>query len=465
MNHKVAVIGGGPGGYVTAIRLKQKGIDVVLFEKERLGGECLNQGCIPTKALVKVADLYNEMKNSSIFGINVEALSYDYEKVYERKNAVIERLVSGLDYIYKKREIPIINEEVTAVSKPGDKFSVKTKSNEYTAEYVVVATGSAPFELPQMKFDGVDFLSSSDVLALKSLPEHITIIGGGTIGCEFASIFNNFGVKVEIVELIPNLLNNEDQEIVKKLNIAFKKKKIKIHLGTKVEEYSKEGDKITLKLANGKEIVTNKVLISTGRVPVCSVKFEDLEVEYDRNRIAIDSKMETNVANLFAIGDITGKMMLAHTASKQGLMVAETIEGRINGNENKQPNELIYCNIPRCTFTEPEVASVGYTEETAKEAGFDIKIGRFNYMANGKAIGMNATDGMAKVIVDAKTEKVIGVHIVGSTATELIAAGSVMVNLGLTVDMLDKVIYAHPTLSEVIMEATEDINNLSTHKI
>lgn len=238
-----------------------------------------------------------------------------------------------------------------------------------------------------------------------------------------------------------------------------------MHLNTKVEEFHKEADCIHLKLSNGKEIVTNKVLISTGRVPVCSIKFEQIAIEYDRNRILIDDKMETKTSNLFAIGDITGKMMLAHTASKQGLIVADIIEERVTGVKKTKKHELVYHNIPRCTFTEPELASVGLTEEGAIAAGYEIKIGRFTYMANGKAIGMNATDGMAKVIADAKTNRVIGVHIVGASATELIAAGSIMVNLGLTIDELENVIYAHPTLSEVLMEAIEDLDGLALHKI
>ncbi len=465
MKRKVAIIGGGPGGYVTAIRLQQKGIESLLFEKERLGGECLNWGCIPTKALVKISDLFEEIRKAEKFGIDVKDVSYDYKRIDARKEEVVEKLVSGLEFICKKRKIEIINKMVTRISKKDSHYILVTDDEEYEVEYVILATGSVSAELPNLKFDGEKLLSSRHILSLKELPKHLTIIGGGTIGCEFASIFNNLGVEIEIVELLPNLMNNEDREIAKKLQLAFKKKKIKIHLGAKVEEYSANGDELILKLSNEKEIRTNKVLISTGRVPSCQIKFEECSPKMERSRILINDKMETDQPNIFAIGDVTGKLMLAHTASKQGLIVADIIKGRIDKKEDKLVETLLYENIPRCTFTEPELASVGLTEEQAEEKEIEIETGKFGYMANGKAIGLGATDGMIKVLAEKKSGKVIGMHIVGAQATELIVAGSIMVNLELKIRDLQKVVYAHPTLSEIIMEAVEDLDNMAIHKI
>jgi dihydrolipoamide dehydrogenase len=465
MSLQAAIIGGGPGGYVTAIRLQQKGISTLLFEKERLGGECLNWGCIPTKALVKISDLFNEFKHAEKFGIEVSKPGYDYQKIAARKDEVVEKLVGGLEFICKKKDITIVKEEVLKVKKKGEKYLLETSEDTYETEYVVIATGSVPFELPGMEFDGENFLSSRHILSLRELPEHLTIIGGGTIGCEFASIFSNLGIITEIVELLPNLLNNEDREIVRKLQLAFKKKGIKIHPGTKVTEHSREGEKIKLQLSNDKEILTDKVLVSTGRVPYCPLEFVDCPVEQEKKRIVINDRMETSQKNIFAIGDVTGRLMLAHTASKQGLQVAEYIAERIGTDNFKKPDKLIYQNIPRCTFTDPELSSVGMTEEEAKEEGREYLTGKFTYQANGKAIGLGATEGMIKIIADKESGKITGMHIVGAQATELITAGSLMINLGLTVKELDKVVYAHPTLSEIIMEAVEDLENLAIHKV
>ncbi|MBW6515592.1 MAG: dihydrolipoyl dehydrogenase [Candidatus Cloacimonetes bacterium] len=465
MTFRVAIIGGGPGGYVTAIRFQQKGIEALLFEKERLGGECLNWGCIPTKALVKIGDLYNEIQHAEKFGINIENIGFDYRKIGDRKNDVVEKLVSGLEFIIKKRKINLISQKVISIQKRESKFTIKTAEQSYEADYIVIATGSRPAELPNMKFDGENFLSSRHILTLTELPKHLTIIGGGTIGCEFASICANLGVEIEIIELLPNLLNNEDREIGKKLHLAFKKKGIKTHLNTKVNEYRIESGKVFLKLTDGKEIVTEKVLISTGRIPYCDIEFENCQPETERQAMSINDEMETTIENMFAIGDVTGKLMLAHTASKQGLLVAEIIERRINQNKDTESYKLIYQNIPRCTFTEPEVASVGLTQEQAEESGSEIEIGKFTYMGNGKAIGLGATDGMIKVIADKNNRKILGMHIVGAQATELITAGSIMINLGLTINELHKVVYAHPTLSEIIMEAVEDLDKVAIHKI
>lgn len=465
MKVQAAIVGGGPGGYVTAIRLRQKGISTLLFEKERLGGECLNWGCIPTKALVKISDLFNEIKHADLFGIQVAHPDYDYQKIAARKDDVVEKLINGLDFICKKREVTLVKEEVSSIVRQNDSFVIKTNESSYEADYVILATGSVPQELPGLKFDGKSFLSSRHILSLHELPRHLTIIGGGTIGCEFASIFNHLQVETEIVELLPNLLNNEDREIAKKLTLSFKKRGIKIHLNSKVTGYSYEDERIRLQLDSNKTVLTDKVLISTGRRPNCSIMFDNCLIDKDRERILINDEMETTEKNIFAIGDVTGKLMLAHTASKQGLIVAETIEKRVKDIPIDKKEKLHYYNIPRCTFTDPEVSSVGLTEAEALEKGIDIKTGKFIYQANGKAVGLGAVDGLIKVIADKKSNQLLGMHIIGAQATELIAVGSIMVSLNLTTEELQKVVYAHPTLSEIVMEAIEDLDGLAIHKI
>ena len=462
--YQVAIIGGGPGGYVTAIRLNQYGVNCVLIEKERIGGVCLNKGCIPTKALVKVGELYNEIKHSEDFGISVNNLSFNYQKIYDRKNGVVEKLVSGVEFIFKRRKIPVINEKATQIEKDGDYYLIKTSNGEIKAEYIIIATGSKPKELPFMKFDHKFILSSDDILNLTELPSEMVVMGGGVIGCEFASVFSQLGVNVQIVEYFPNLVFNEDIEISKRLAMSMKKSKIKLHLKTSVEGFEVEEDKIKLKLSNGKEIITEKVLMSVGREPVFDVNLKDIELDTFKGFLKIDDNMMTNAENIFAIGDITGKLMLAHTASKQGLMVADILNNKIN-NIHKVIENLEYKNIPRCTFTHPEIGSVGYTEKEAKEIFEDIIVGKFPFSANGKALGLGETFGFVKAIADAKTERLIGMHIIGAHATELIAEAAILIGTKASIKELENIVYAHPTLSESIMESIEDLEKLAIHKL
>ncbi len=461
---KVIVIGGGPGGYVTAIRLQQYGIDVAVFEKERLGGVCLNHGCIPTKSLVKVADLYKEIKESEDFGISIERSSVDYKKVWQRKNNVVEKLVSGIEFMFNKRKIQIIKETVTKIEKIDSEYKIFTDSDEFFAEYVILATGSKPKELSFMKFDGKNILSSRDLLKMDKLPKKLVVIGGGVIGCEFASIYNQFGVDVEIVEFLPNLIDLEDTEISKRLTMALKRSGIKLHLNTSVESYEETQNSILLKLSNGKEIDTDKVLLSVGREPVMDIEFLNEHISMDNGFVNIDKMMRTNLKNVFAIGDVTGKLMLAHTASKQGLIVADIIHNEINKTEI-EIIDLDYKKIPACTFTNPEIASVGYTQKEAEEKFNKVLIGKFPFSANGKAIGLGATFGFVKVIALEDSNKIIGIHIIGPQATELIAQAGILVGLDATIDDVKKTVFAHPTISEALMEAIEDLEKLAIHKI
>lgn len=465
LSYRAAVIGAGPGGYETAIRLSQKGIDVVLFEKERLGGECLNWGCIPTKAMVKSAELCEEVNHLAHYGIDVSDSAINFQRIMDRKEEVVTQLTKGLEHLLSKRKIPVHNELVTAVTKKDDLFEIKTaENNTFMVEYIIAATGSKPAEIPFLAFDGKHFLSSRDILALTELPESMIIVGGGTIGCEFASIMASLKVKVEIVEMLPSLLPYEDKEIARKLMISFKKRGIKVHVRTKIESAQLEDGKVKMTTDKGKAVTADKVLVSTGRIPACNIDFSNTQVKQQKEMITIDDYMETGQKNIFAIGDVTGKLMLAHTASKQGLLVADIIDARIN-KQAAPTGKLRYVNIPRCTFTLPELASVGLTEDQAKEEGYELIIGKFQYLANGKALASGAPEGQIKVLADKKTRKVLGMHIIGISATELVALGSVIINTGLMIDDLHKVVYAHPTISEVIMEAIEDLEGLAIHKI
>ncbi len=461
---KVAIIGGGPGGYVTAIRLQQYNIEVTVFEKERLGGVCLNHGCIPTKSLVKVADLFGEMNEAEKFGLSVENPRVNYSQVLQRKNKVVDQLVSGVEFMFKKRKIPNIKEPVHTIEMLDKGYKILTAEAVYEAEYVILATGSKPKELPLMKFDGDKIMSSRDILKLQELPAKLVVIGGGVIGCEFASIFNQLGVEVEIVEFLPNLVALEDLEISKRLAMALKKSGIKLHLKTAVESFEEADNELILKLSNGKELVTEKALVSVGRAAVCDIEFKNCDLSAENGFITINDEFRTNLTNVFAIGDVTGKMMLAHTASKQGLAVADIINNEVN-EEQVERIALNYKKIPACTFTNPEIGSVGLTEQKAKEEFEEIIVGKFPFSANGKALGLGSTFGFVKTIADAKSHKIIGMHIIGPQATELIAQGGILLGTDSTIEDVKKVIFAHPTLSEAIMESVEDLEKLAIHKM
>ena len=462
--YAVIVVGGGPGGYVSAIRLDQFKIDVAVFEKERLGGVCLNHGCIPTKSMVKVAELFSEINKSENFGIEIENPKINYLNIFNRKNEIVNKLVSGVEYIFKKRQIPVFNEEILQIEKRDNEYLIKTDKSEYSAKYIILATGSLPKQLPALKFDGKNVLSSRDILKMTELPEHLVVIGGGVIGCEFASIYHRLGVEVEIVEFLPKLVFNEDEEISRRLAMALKKSGIKLHLKTSVESYENEGGKLKVKLSNGKEIITNKILLSVGREPFLDIDFKNCELHTKNGFINISGDMRTNLENIFAIGDVTGKLMLAHTASKQGLIVADIINNELN-NEKNEILKLVYENIPRCTFTHPEIGSVGLTETQAKERFGEILIGKFPFSANGKALGLGDSFGFVKVIADQKTKKLVGMHIIGPQATELIAQGSILINTDVDIEDVKKAVFAHPTLSECVMEAVEDLEKLAIHKL
>ena len=468
-HYKVAIIGGGPGGYETAIRLNQFGISVICFEKERLGGVCLNKGCIPTKALIKVASLYNEMKSAHEFGLESFQSNIDYIKIFDRKNQVVDKLVSGIEFIFNKREIPIQNQKVTMIEKIDGVFHIFTSKDtcDTTADYIILATGSEPRQLPFLPFDGERILSSDHILSIDKLPKSLIIVGGGVIGCEFAYIYAQLGVEVTIVEFLPEIINTEDEEISKRLAMSLKKLKIKILTKTKVEagNITPEGVELTISdERNTKKITADKVLVSVGRKPVTNITTKGFNISESGGFYNINDYCQTNEDNVFAIGDVTGKLMLAHTASKQGLLVADFLNYKLN-NINMTLNTIDYTTIPACIFTHPEVASCGLTERKAQEVYPNVKVGRFPYAANGKALASGESYGFVKTIINADNDQIIGMHIIGYQATELIAQASILISQKATVTDVANIVFAHPTISECIMESIEDTHKMAIHVV
>ena len=464
-HYQIAIIGAGPGGYETAIRLNQFNISVICIEKERIGGVCLNKGCIPTKSLVKVADLYSDIKNAEDYGIKTNETSIDYQSVINRKNQVVEKLVSGIEFLFNKRNIPLLKKNITKIKKTDGKYFIYSSDELLcSSNYIIIATGSKPKELPFLPFDNDKILSSDHILNLNELPKNITIIGGGVIGCEFACIFAQFGVSVSIVEFLPEIVPTEDEEISKRLNISLKKMGIKIFTKTSVESGIINDSEIELSLSNGKMLTSEKVLVSVGRNPVFDITTEGFEINKTRDFIEIDEYCQTNEQNVFAIGDITGKLMLAHTASKQGLLVADYINKAINNTEMSL-FPLNYENIPACIFTNPEVSSCGLTEKQARQKYEKIKTGKFPYAANGKALSSGAINGFVKTIINEETNEILGIHIIGYTATELIAQASILLSMKSKVEDVSNIIFAHPTISECMMESIEDTHSMAIHLI
>jgi dihydrolipoamide dehydrogenase len=466
MQHtRVVIIGGGPGGYETAIRLSQYEIPCLVIEKARLGGICLNWGCIPTKALVKSSELLSEMQDAESYGLPKLPIEIDYSKIWQRKNTIVEQLVSGIEYLFRKRKIPMVQDTAVSVGKQDNLYIISTVSGEnYSCEYLILATGSEAKSLPGIDIDEQNILSSTGILQMETLPKSLAVVGGGVIGCEFASIFASFGVQVTIIEFLPRIIALEDEEISKRLALSFKKSGIKVLTGVGVQTINSTPAGMELSLNNDSTLVCEKVLMSVGRTPVNRLVWQELELATMRGAIVIDEFMRTNLPNVYAIGDVTAKLQLAHTASKQGLHAAQHIKSRINKEACHVP-ELNYINIPRCTFTHPEIASVGYTQAEATAIFGEVTLGKFPFTANGKAMAMSATTGFVKTIARKDTGELVGMHIMGPHAAELIAQGTILISQKCTAADVEAIVFAHPTLSEAIMESIEDLQNLSIHKI
>ena len=452
----VAVIGSGPGGYVAAVRAAQRGARVVVIEKEEIGGVCLNWGCIPTKTLITSAELFRKVQHGADFGLNVKANGIDFAALRARKDDVIKKNKAGIRNLFKAHGIEVVK-GTARIAAPG---LIHVGKDEVRAGAIIVATGSSSAQLPGLETDGKRIITSTEALDLDAAPKRVLIIGAGPIGAEFASIWDAFGSQIVLVEMMPNMLPFDDAENTKLLAAVFKKRGIDVRTETTVKDLdrSKKHVRATLDGKHAGEIDIDLVLVGIGRKFHSGVVSETpgLGVALgNRGQILVNDRMETNVPGIFAIGDVTGKTMLAHGASAEGLVAAANATG---GNDT-----MDYRVVPACTFTSPEVASIGLTEAKAREAGYDVRVGRFNFMASGRAHAMGETDGMAKIVGDAKTDEILGVHIVGPEAGELIAAAALAMKLEATVEDLAHTIHTHPTLAETVMEAAEDYCGVGIH--
>jgi dihydrolipoamide dehydrogenase len=463
-SYDIVVIGSGPGGYVAAIKGAQGGRKVAIIEKSELGGICLNWGCIPTKALLKSAEVAHYLKHAAEFGLNAKDVSVDYPKIMSRSRDVAKQNSNGVQFLMKKNKIDVIPGTAKLLAKGLIEIADAqgARRNIQTAN-IILATGASPRMFPQYPIDGTKFITYRHALELKDQPKKLLIIGAGAIGVEFAYYFNTLGTEVHLVEMLPQLLPVEDEEISKALLSSFKKQGINCYVGTKVNEAKPaKAGAIEAKLADaaGKETVltVDRVLVAVGMVPnTKDLGLEQVGVKLDeRGYIKVDAFQETSVKGVFAIGDCAGRQLLAHKASAEG----EVAVARILGHAK---HGLDYGQIPGCTYCQPQVASVGLTERACKEKGIAVKIGRFPFSASGKARAIGHTEGMVKLIFGAKYGELLGAHIIGSEATEMLAELGLAMKLESTYEEIMHTVHAHPTLSEAVMEAAMDSQGISVH--
>ncbi|WP_321998130.1 dihydrolipoyl dehydrogenase [Draconibacterium orientale] len=452
MNYDVIVIGSGPGGYVAAIRASQLGLKVAVVEKENLGGICLNWGCIPTKSLLKSAQAFEYATHAADYGVAIEGeVKPDFGAMVKRSRDVANGMSKGIQFLFKKNKV----ESIFGWGKLTAKNTVevtddKGEKSSYTAKHIILATGARSRELPNLPQDGEKIIGYRKALTLDKQPESMVVVGSGAIGSEFAYFYHTIGTKVTLVEFMPTLVPNEDEEVAKQLERNFKKSKMKVMTASSVESVDTSGDKckVTIKTKKGEEVVEADIVLSAvGIAPNTeNIGLEELGIETDNGRVKVDEYYKTNVDGIYAIGDIVAGPALAHVASAEGITCVEKIAGL-------NPEPIDYGNIPGCTYTSPEVSSVGLTEAKAKEAGYEIKVGKFPYSASGKASAAGQKDGFVKLIFDAKYGELLGAHMIGGNVTEMIAEMVVAKKLEITGHELIKTIHPHPTMSEAVMEA------------
>lgn len=452
MNYDLIVLGSGPGGYVAAIRASQLGLKTVVVEKAEIGGICLNWGCIPTKALLKSAQVFHYSKHAKDYGVMINAEpKADLAAMVARSRGVAEGMSKGVQYLFKKNKI----DQVQGFGKLKDNQTVIVKGSDgkettLTAKHIILATGARSKELPNLKQDGTKIIGYREAMTLKSQPSSMIVVGSGAIGSEFAHFYNSIGTKVTLVEFLPNVVPVEDEEVSKQLERSFKKAGMEVMTSSSVESVNTSGKlcKAVIKTPKGtEEREANIVLSAVGVTPnLENIGIEELGIAVEKGKVRTDEYYRTNVKGVYAIGDIIGGPSLAHVASAEGITCVENIAG-------KNPGPINYKNIPGCTYTNPEIASVGYTEKAAKEAGYEPKVGKFPYSASGKASAGGNKDGFVKLIFDAKYGELLGAHLIGDNVTELIAELVVARKLETTGHELIKAIHPHPTMSEAIMEA------------
>ena len=452
MNFDLVVIGSGPGGYVAAIRASQLGLKTAVVERESLGGICLNWGCIPTKSLLKSAQVYEYFLHAADYGIRIDGtVSPDFEKVVGRSRSVAEGMSKGIEFLFKKNKIEVIKGSgklkvpgvVTVTGEDG-------KETEVTAGHIILATGARSRELPNLKQDGKKIIGYREAMTLPKLPGSMVVVGSGAIGSEFANFYHTMGTRVTLVEFLPNVVPLEDEEVSRQLERSFKKSKMKVMTSSSVESVDTSGKlcKVKIKTPKGEtEVEAEIVLSAVGIAPnIEHIGLEELGIEVESEKVKVDDFYRTNVNGIYAIGDIVGGQALAHVASAEGITCVEKIAGH-------DPQPVDYGNIPGCTYTSPEVASVGMTEKAAKEAGYELKVGKFPFTASGKASAAGARDGFVKLVFDAKYGELLGAHLIGANVTEMIAELVVARKLETTGEEIIKAVHPHPTMSEAVMEA------------
>jgi dihydrolipoamide dehydrogenase len=464
----VCVIGSGPGGYVAAIRASQLGLKVAIVEKEAVGGVCLNYGCIPTKALLHCADQYRNIKNAYQIGINVGSVSFDFSKIAKHAKDTVSKLTSGVKGLLRKNKITLFEASAKFIDKTtlSLAFQDSNKNSTIKAKYFIIATGSRARKIDSFNINENEICTYRGVMNLNELPGKVVIIGGGVIGVEFASFYNAFGSDVVIIESADRILQNEDKEISEKIHDTLTKDNINILTKCKVNEVKKENNCVKVILeqnSNKKEIITQKVIVSIGvQANIDNIGIENILVKLEAGYIKTDEYCKTNVDNIYAIGDVTSGPWLAHKASHEGIVAAEAIAFEMK-KSNKNPHEIQKLNIASCIYCYPQIASIGLTEEKARELGYKIKIGRFSYFGNGKALATQDHSSFVKVIFDEKTQELLGVHIIGKQATEIISTFSVAKEAELVKDDFIRSIFPHPTISEMIHEAILDSDSRAIH--
>ncbi|NCT10324.1 MAG: dihydrolipoyl dehydrogenase [Flavobacteriia bacterium] len=454
MNYDIIIIGSGPGGYVTAIRASQLGFKTAIVEKESLGGICLNWGCIPTKALLKSAQVYDYLKHVDAYGLKASSIDKDFDAVIKRSRNVADGMSKGVQFLMKKNKIDII--DGFGKIKPGKKVDVTAEDGtvkEYTAKNIIIATGSRSRELPNIPQDGVKVIEYRKAMSLPKQPKSMIVVGSGAIGVEFAHFYNTMGTEVTIVEFMPNIVPIEDKDISKQMERSFTKAGIKIMTNSTVESIDTSGDgvKAYVKTKNGEEVLEADILLSAVGIKtnIENIGLEDVGIIVDRDKIMVNDWYQTNIPGYYAIGDVVPGPALAHVASAEGITCVEKIAGL-----HTEPVD--YGNIPGCTYATPEIASVGLTEEKAKAAGYELKIGKFPFSASGKAKAAGTPDGFVKVIFDAKYGEWLGCHMIGAGVTDMIAEAVLGRKLETTGHEVLKTIHPHPTMSEAVMEAVAD---------
>ena len=454
MNYDVIVIGSGPGGYVAAIRASQLGLKTAVVEKESLGGICLNWGCIPTKALLKSAQVFEYLNHAADYGVTVEGGDVNFEAVVKRSRGVADGMSKGVQFLMKKNKIDVL----TGFGSLKGKSTVEVKAangtaQSYTAKHIILATGGRSRELPNIKQDYKKVIGYRQAMVLPKKPKSMIVVGSGAIGIEFAYFYNSIGTAVTVVEYLDNIVPLEDEEVSKTLGRILKKSGINILTGSTVESVDSSGDlcKVSVKTATGTEVLEAEIVLSAVGIStnIEGIGLEEAGVKTDKGKVLVDDFYKTNVEGVYAIGDIVKGQALAHVASAEGIICVEKIAGH-------NPEPLNYNNIPGCTYCSPEIASVGYTEKAAKEAGYEIKVGKFPFSASGKASAAGAKEGFVKLIFDAKYGEILGAHMLGHNVTEMIAEIVTARKLEATGHEIIKSVHPHPTMSEAVMEAAAE---------